>query len=143
MTRLKNFIDRCSAYCRESKVLAISWAVIWTTTRTLAPIVARLSLDGFKSFLLCLLLLAIFYLSAFHGYRQEVIVYGPGKLHLRNLIQEKQFFLGSEMSMKVWFEEADNAADVVPVISQGVRHNWRGFGHLWRWQVEEEIPFME
>jgi len=102
-----------------------------------------LLVDGLKNLLLCLLLLIIGYFSVFTGYRQEMIVYGPGRLHLRNLIQEKQFFLSRQISMSSWFEEADNNADEVSVVNQGKRFNWRGFGYLWRWQVEDEIPFVE
>lgn len=70
-------------------------------------------------------------------------MYGPGKLHLRNLIQERQLFFNRQIARKVWFEEADNTADQVSVLNEGKRFQWRGFGYLWKWEVEEKEPFVE
>lgn len=98
-------------------------------------------IDSTKTLLLILVLAILGNFSFFHGYRQEMIVNGPGKLHLRNLIQERQFFLGQQISMRLWFEEADNSADQVSVLNEGKRFEWRGFGSLWKWEVEDEIPF--
>ncbi len=112
-------------------------------TDVIFPVCRYFFIDGVKSLLVIIILTFIFYFSAFHGLRQEVTVYGPGKLHHRKLIQEKQFLLQWQISMSVWYQEAGNAADELSLLNQGKRFLWRGFGYIWKWEVEEEEPFVE